>query len=127
MKKLAKILAATLLVVMSVLVMTACVPNNAEKAKAKLEKAGYTVQVIDLVAEGVDEEGALYQVIAMKYDENYDVTEGVYVIYFDSKANAKAWYEDNKDDINDEDDGLTGTLSGKKVYWGTEQAIKDLK
>ena len=127
MKKFIKILTASLLMVMTVLVMTACVPNNPEKAAKKLEKAGYTVEVVDLVAEGVDGEGALYQVVAMKRDETSEASDGIYVIYFDSKDNAKAWYDEYLDDINDPDEGMSAKYKGKIVYWGTAQAIKDLE
>lgn len=127
MKKFVKILTASLLMVMTILVMTACVPNNHEKAAKKLEKAGYTVDVVDLVAEGVDGEGALYQVVAVKLDETGDAPEGVYVIYFDSKDNAKAWYDEYIDELNDPEDGVSAKCKGKIVYWGTAQAIKDLE
>ncbi len=126
MKKIARILSVAMLVVMTALVMTACVPSNAEKAKAKLEKAGYTVDIVDLEEENAGVEGAKYQVVAVKTDGE-ELVGGVYIIYFDSKANAKAWYDENINSINDEEEGYSSVIKGKVVYWGNEQGKKDFE
>ncbi len=124
MKKIAKILSVAMLVVMTALVMTACVPGSAEKAKKKLEKAGYTVEVVDLVEESTDIEGGLYQVAAFVEVED-DYNFAISVIYFDTKDNAEAWYNEYKEAIGDDEEGITVHIKGKVVYWGTEQGVKD--
>ena len=47
MKKTLSIISIALVLVLLAGVLVACAPANAEKAKAKLEKKGYTVEVVE--------------------------------------------------------------------------------
>ena len=110
MKKFLTILAT----VLACIFITACTPSNVENAKAKMEEAGYTV----LAYSGDDDaEGLIGGLIA----KNGILTgENVTALFFDTKDNAKKFYDDHASESN-------ATLDGKWVYWGTEAAIKAFK
>lgn len=128
MKKIAKILSVAMLVVMTALVMTACVPGSAEKAQKKLEKAGYEVEIYteadDVGKEmlGFVHEDAVEMLMAGK-DNN-----SVAVVWFDNKDAAKEMYDKTYNELKDEiDEGVDVVvkIKGKVVYYGTKQAVKD--
>ncbi len=127
MKKFIKALVSTLLVAVLAVAFVSCVPAKAEKAKKKLEKADYEVAIIDEslalrsreVGMGLEEKDLVAVLMAGKDSE-------MVTVYFckTSKAAKKIL-----DKIEDEDipDGYKVGRSGKVVYAGTEQAVKDLK
>ena len=112
MKKLVKGLALSLAVAFTAVLLTACVPSNTEKAKAKMEEAGYTV----VAYEKADEEGLIGGISATKVS----ISEGsghITALLFDSSKSAKAYHEKH---VNNEN----VAQKGKWVYWGTENAIE---
>lgn len=117
-----KIIVALMAALMCV-AFAACAPANAEKAQAKMEKAGYSVQVVDdqTMIDTMFGEEAVATVSASKGGLTNMKT--VSAILFESAKAAKAYYKDVKDDA-DEDDGVL-KCSGKWVVGGDEEAVKD--
>ena len=123
-KKLVSIIAIVALVAVLALVLTAC---NAESIEKKLDKAGYSVQVLvnkDDNVEGVEwalsaEKGELS--IGGGINANIDV---VYVTKYASLDDAKKSAEDAKALAEKLDNGVVKRV-GKIVYCGTEQGVKD--
>lgn len=135
MKKQVLIIAAIIVLVMaSVVVLTACSPaSDPADAKAALEKKGYTVVVdgsiqpaaLTLVGiKGVD------KVLEATYSKD-DTSEFLCVLYFTSASAAKeAWdaaqkeAEDEKKSNKEEDSDWTVGKSGKLIWYGTKNAVK---
>ena len=122
MKKAIKGLAVTATTFAAVATLAACVPGTADKAKTKLEKAGYKVEIADseslsFMASmlGVND---LESVMEASKDSEY-----VMVYYFSTTDSAKKFYDDVKKEAEDADDIIK--RSGKVVYGGTETAVKD--
>ena len=125
-----KVLGIITLLVCAVL-LVACAPANSEKAKAKMEKAGYNFEwsaydevqkngAVGTFLAGSDK--ALGQAIGSIFGSGDDV-EAMGGILFDSAKNAKAYYEDQKDA-----EGKTDyVLVGKWVVYGNEKLIKAFK
>ena len=127
MKKIITIIAVIALMAVLGTVLFACVPSNADKAKAKMEKAGYKVEVTDIdadMAKLMGADGAKQALEAYKEAEKEEDMEYISAILFDSSKNAKAYYNDNKDKV---EKGLTAAQKGKWVYVGTEAAVKAFK
>ncbi len=122
MKK-TKIFMLVALSLILVVCLCACIPGNAEKAKAKMEKAGYEANVLD--AKSLEDYGTGVDSGFYAINEKLDF---ISVIYFDSKADAKDFYEDMVAETEDadEEDGLL-KIKGKAVYMGSEQAIEDFE
>ena len=127
MKKFTKILALTLVLIMSVALFASCAAPNKdpEKAKEALEKADYEVLRLD---EGLD---VLYEGLeAYLMAEDEDGEEGIIIYYFKDSATAKdAWEEVEKEveEMKEEEPDLIAKLSGKMIYIGTKDAIKAAK
>ena len=109
MKKFLTILAT----ILACICITACTPSNVEKAKAKMEEAGYTV----LAYSDDNAEGLIGGLIAKT---GLLSGESVTAILFDTKDNAKDFYEDHASESN-------ATLDGKWVYWGMKGGIEAFK
>lgn len=92
----------------------ACVPSNVEKAKTKMKTEGYAVVGV----EDYEGEGLVGGFNATKLEWN-DV-DNITALLFDSKANAKKFY----DELGDKSRAFQ---DGKWVYWGTEDAVEDFK
>ena len=135
MKKLTKVLAVVLVCMMAVAVLVACAPNsNPDKAKAALEKNGYTAAKDDrlvpaaLTLLGV--KGVSCAVTGTKTVGEGDSkkVESVTIIYFDSADNVNAAWDTLQEYANDENENKesdwTVKKSGKMVYFGTSAAIK---
>lgn len=112
------------LVLMMVLTLTSCVPGTSAKAKEKLEKKEYTVVEVTGTAAttawkllGVD--GVTASITATKSGEL------VKALYFEKAADAKAAMEKVEKQAKDESKDSSIKRSGKVVYFGTEQAMKD--
>ena len=126
MKKIITIIAVIALLAVLGTVLFACVPSDPSKAKEKLKKAGYDVEI-----DTVDEYIAAYLGKpdgAKKYlfaEDEDDDDEYIYALYFESSSKAKAYYKDHKDDKQYSD--LKTGQSGKWVYAGTEAAVKAFK
>ena len=130
MKKFTKIIALTLVLIMSLAILTSCaVPNKApEKAMKALEKNGYDATLIDGVIAANQFKGCEYYIIAG--DEN-DNTLLVY--YFRDKNFAnEAWDSLDEDAAKaklevSEDIDIVMKKSGKMIYFGTKDAVKAAK
>lgn len=123
MKKFLKSLVAVMLVCLMAVSFTSCgVPQNPEKAKANLEKNGYSVIVgspDDLGLDGTKVETIL---IATKGLLSAD---SVTIIYYKDAAAAKERYNEMKEENKDnEDSNFDFGRSGKAVYYGHKNAIK---
>lgn len=103
----------------------ACAPSNVEKAKAKMEEAGYRVEVSDeSAAELLAGEEAVGMIVAIKGE--FSLTGGADVdmisaVLFESSSAAKEYYEEHKDEA--EEDQII-KRDGKWVYAGTEDAVE---
>ena len=107
----------------------ACAPANLDKAKEKMVKAGYKVEVSDeAAAELIAGEKAAGMLVAMDSDVDFDDFEFdmdidmLTAILFESASAAKEYYEAHK---GEEEDNQILKRDGKWVYVGTEDAIED--
>lgn len=132
MKTFVKVLALSLVAVMMCAVLVSCggPASDPDKAAKALEDADYiVVKADDKVSL------ALYETMGVKklecvitaYNED---EEGIVIFYFEDKAAANdAWEtieEEAKEATKDEED-IVIKKSGKMIYYGTKQAIKDAK
>lgn len=132
MKTFAKVLALALVAVMMCAALVSCggPASDPDKAAKALEDADYiVVKADDKVSL------ALYETMGVKklecvitaYNED---EEGIVIFYFEDKAAANdAWEtieEEAKEATKDEED-IVIKKSGKMIYYGTKQAIKDAK
>lgn len=113
MKKLSKILSLTMILIMSALILTACVPSDVDSAREKMEKAGYFV--MDHSSNDEDK-GVVGGITATKFGDT------LIALYFSSSKEAKEYAEDWKDSKFDHVE-----YNGKWAYVGTEDAIEDFK
>lgn len=132
-KKLVLSIALAMVMVLSV-VLCACGPNSdPAAAKAALKDNGYTAAEDKLIIPnalkvlGVD--GITTVVTGTKIVDKK--TEHVTIIYFESADAANAGWdkvqEYASDDKEKEDTDWTIAKSGKMIYYGTKQAVKDAK
>ena len=128
-KNIIKITALALLTVMICAMLVACGGPNAdpEKAKEALEDAGYTVILNDggLLGDLGLPKGAEATLTAFKGDDEY-----ISVIYYEDKdALNDAWEDVKKDaeELKEEYEDIVLKKSGKMIYFGTKQAVKDAK
>ena len=118
MKKFAKITAVALVAIMALTVLVACgYPSDPDKAKAQLEKQGYTVVVVKnptsltsfeaKVTATKNEDGKLTTII-IDYYKDADSAKSAY-------ADAQKLLEQSKD--SNKENGITATVtrSGKQV------------
>ena len=94
-----------LLATLSCLTLFACAPSNVEKAKKKMEDAGYIV----VGKEDKEAEGLVGAFAATK------ITENIVAFLFETSADAKAYAEKV---------GSKAVQDGKWVYFGSEGAIE---
>ena len=128
MKKFTRILALTLVLIMSVALFASCAAPNKDPKKAKeaLEKAEYEVtfadgELADLAATILGVEKVDAMISATKGDD------AIEIIYFDDAAAAKEFFDVVKEAA--EEAGTTAKVqrSGNMVYYGTPAAIKAAK
>ena len=110
MKKI-KIWIVAILASLSVVSLVACTPRTIEKANEKMRLEGYTV-----VKTAENAQGFVDGISAEKTDDGQ--LEKLIALLFDSRKNAKAYYESVKNSTN-------SILDGKWVYYGTEDGIDD--
>ena len=108
-----------LLAALACFAMVACVPGDLAKAEEKMEKAGYNVLNHEVKAEGyVGGIAASLKGNNMIGDAfNAVAGNGLIAILFETAADAKAYAEDKED----------AEVSGKWVFWGSEEAVKAFK
>lgn len=121
MKKFLKSLSLVFAVVMVGAVLCACVPSNLEKAKARMEDAGYTV--VSIGKDDAEAEGLVGGILATK-GALLSGVDTITAMLFDSKDSAEKFYEKYVNNQKQDDDTLI-KQSGKWVFSGTEQALKD--
>ena len=112
-----KKLIALLVVVFAAFVLVACAPSSYEKAKAKMDDAGYTC--LGGVNKEVGDNGEVATLSGTTIKENF-----VAVLY-DSSSNAKKAFNSAKDAEGKVPDNLE--LVGKWVIYGSENAVKAFK
>ena len=118
MKRIISAILVCVLMLGCVLALVSCggPKKNPEKAKAALEKAGYTVMFAD---ENLGEE-----LEATIYAISEDGEDVIAIAYYAKKADAKEAYKEAKEDL---EDGYKAGRSGKVVWMGTKAAIKAAK
>ena len=107
--------------VLSLVLLCACAPKNAEKAKAKMEKAGYVVRIGDAAEMQFDNK---YNADKWVSASTEDGKNYVVAVSFKTAKDAKAYYEENKKNAEESED-TEMKLSGKWIVAGTKQAVKD--
>ena len=137
MKSLIKVLALTLVMIMALGLLVSCGAPNAdpEKAEEALKDAGYKVILADNALSAAFLGGwydGCEAVLVATSEENED--DGIYIWYFEEKEDANNAWEDIEEfaeELNekakDEDIDMVCKKSGKMIYIGTKQAIKDAK
>lgn len=112
----------------ALLALTACVPS-VDKAEEKMKDAGYTTISSDLLKSVLDtfvdtEASTVEKVFFFGKDfKLLSSGEWVVAVYYKETADAKEAYEKLKED----DEDTTAKRSGKCVYYGSEQGMKDFK
>ena len=140
-KRFLTIVAVLVLAAVLAVSLVACIPSDPEKAKANLEDEGFFVlpelltapfvAAVSLAAEGFEEMICAADISAEAIDQGQDPGEMIFILYFDSSDNAKAFYEGDiiqelKEEV-DKDGTAQLKKQGKIVYIGTEAAIKAAK
>lgn len=133
-KKIIVSISLILVIALCAAVLCACAPNSdPDKAIKALSDNGYTAAQDDLVIPtalrlfGVKD----IDCVISGTKKNGDNVDSITVVYFTSKSAADDnWDEVQKyvDDKEDEDDSdYEIKKSGKMIYWGTKQGIKDAR
>lgn len=133
MKKTISIISLVLVLVLLTGLLVACAPANAEKGKAKLEKKGYTVEIMS----GDEMNEILQQYASMPLNFGakgmMSATKGmdeIAAIWFETKEKAEN-FKSIMDFAMDAVGGQMGQIDfiygvkGKVFYMGTEQGVKD--
>ena len=127
MKRIFKITALTLAMLMMALTFVACAPAaDPAKAEAALEENGYAVTMKDgklveviAMALGIDDLDA--QVTAVSKE---DIDDFITIYYFETKEAADKAWDKVKEEAEEKDDDLVIKKSGKMIYYGTKNAVK---
>ncbi len=124
MKKI-RIIAFILVVAMACMALAACMPSNPDKAYKKLKDDGYdfssvaanTLSIaLKVLVDGVDS-----VIIANDGDDH------ITMIYFYDADQAKNAYAKVEEYVKDEEGEAVVHQDGNVIYYGTEDAIKDVK
>ena len=115
MKKLLKLLSATLLTVLTAVMLLACAPADLDKAEEKLEEAGYTI--ISNVES--NEDGVVGSITAMKGLIGGDM---IIAILYENAKDAKEAKENYDEEV---EDGEGVYQTGKWLIIATEDAYED--
>lgn len=120
-----KKLLALLVVVFALFVLVGCAPANSDKAKAKMDKAGYSAVWVAASEKGEDGYvGTLTCTKGKTLGSAIDgLGDGLTADLYDSASNAKKAFNDTKD----AEGKSNRQLIGKWVVWGSEEAIKAFK
>ena len=128
-KSIVRIFALSLVAIIMCVTLASCAAPNADpkKAEASLKEAGYVVVLNEgggLISGALLPKGVSATLIAYKDGEYLAVS-----YYEDTDALNKAWEEaqDEAAKLEDKYEGVVCKKSGKMIYIGTEQAIKDAK
>lgn len=128
-KTIVRILALSLVAIMMCFALVACAAPNADpkKAEASLKDAGYIVVLNEgggLISGALLPDGVKATLVAYKDGEYLAVS-----YYDDTKALNEAWEnaQDEAEKLEEKYEGVVCKKSGKMIFIGTEQAIKDAK
>ena len=134
MKKTISVISLVLVLVILTACLVGCAPANENKAKAKLEKKGYTVEIMS--GEEMNEMLLQYAGMPLNFGAKgmMSATKGmdeIAAIWFETKEKA----ENFEGIMNFAMDAVGGQMGGidfvygvkdKVFYMGTEQGVKDL-
>ena len=117
--------AGLFLALFALFALVACAPANSDKAKEKMDKAGYSC--VWVAKDEVGENGEIGTLTCTKGKSLGGLIDGLgdglTATLYDSSKNAKAAFNSSKDA-----EGKTNLqLVGKWVVWGSEEAIKAFK
>ncbi len=118
MKNVIRVTAMALLFVMCACLFVSCVPaTDPEKAVAALKDADYTAANTKIGSIGalLVPDGVENVVTGAKKDS------AVTIYYFDESKNAKAYWDEKKDDLKE--DYESAGIFGKVVYFGDKDAV----
>ncbi len=102
----------------------ACTPSDLDAAKAKMEEAGYEVQILEKDDVYLPNEGMVGVIIAKKDvtdEDGNEQDEMLEATLFESKDAAKAYYESYLKVVGEK---TNLTQEGKWVYVGTDGAVE---
>lgn len=133
MKKTISVISLVLVLVILTACLVGCAPANENKAKAKLEKKGYTVEIMS--GEEMNEMLLQYAGMPLNFGAKgmLSATKGmdeIAAIWFESKEKAED-FEGIIDLAMDAMGSQMGEIDfiygvkGKVLYMGTEQGVKD--
>ena len=133
MKKTISVISLVLVLVILTACLVGCAPANETKAKAKLEKKGYTVEIMS--GEEMNEMLEQYAGMPLNFGAKgmLSATKGmdeIAAIWFETKEKAenfKSIMDFGMDAVGSqmgEIDFIYG-VKGKVLYMGTEQGVKD--
>ena len=133
MKKTMSVISLVLVLVILTACLVGCAPANENKAKAKLEKKGYTVEIMS--GEEMNEMLQQYASMPLNFGAKgmMSATKGVdeiAAIWFETKEKAenfKSIMDFGMDAVGGQMSGIDFTygVKGKVFYMGTEQGVKD--
>ena len=129
MKKAIKIIAIVAVLAIIGVVLFACVPNSLDKAKSKMEKAGYKAEIYkydESEMDAEDEDAGIVGELSAYKDKGEDA-EVLYATLFKSSSKAKDYYNKYKDETDEMPDGFTYEVKGKWILVGTKAAVKAFK
>ncbi len=115
MKNFIKTLTTCIVLVLTMVLFTACVPSDVDSATKKMKEEGYSVLPYTINSDGVQE------CIIAKESGLFD-TDFIIAIWFDSVDNAKKFIESYDLGSNE-----LIKRTGKCVYYGTADAIEDFE
>lgn len=119
MKKLTKILSLMFVVLFAGVVLAGCTPSSIDKAKAKMEEAGY---VVSAYQQAENAEGYVGAFMAVKVGSITEIN-GMVAILFETANDANKFANTWSGAEYSEDN----FIEGKWVYCGTEQALEVFK
>jgi hypothetical protein len=120
MKKFLSIIITTMLI-LACLTFTACIPNDADKAVAKLKEDGYTVSVTEIRLAGID-----CEITANYSDSESGTSESIKIYYCDNVDVAKNLKDRFEKELAEDSQDVVGR-EGKVVYQGSKGAVKAIK
>lgn len=131
MRKILKIVSIIALFAILATVLVACIPNDPAKAEDNLKDAEYTVFAYKEDDVGFKAATGFLEIIGVKNVTAFVTAikgeDGIALIYFEDSAAAKENYTAIEEYYKEEDEDAVIKRSGKVIYAGTEQAIKDVK
>lgn len=131
MRKTLKIVSLIALFAILATVLVACIPNDPAKAEDNLKNAEYTVLSYKEGDVGFSVATRFLEIIGVKNVTAFVTAtkgeDGIALIYFADSETAKENYTAIEEYYKEEDKDAVIKRSGKVIYAGTEQAIKDVK